>query len=94
MSPDGTGVTRLTTWLVDERIATGAPGNKITFSSTKNGNEDIFIMDEDGSNITLLVGTEEMSSMPFGHPMANFLPLLPILPEYVKFTWPTARERS
>ena len=39
-------------------MAIAAPKNRIAFSSKKYGSEDMFIMDEDGENVELLIQIE------------------------------------
>ena len=58
MSPDGSGVTRLTRNPGDDRDPSSMPdGTRIAFASSRDGNFEIYVMDRDGSNQTRLTTT-------------------------------------
>ncbi len=58
MSADGTGVTRLTNDpAIDQDPVWSPDGSRIAFSSTRNGNYDIYVMNADGTGVTQLTTT-------------------------------------
>ena len=53
MNADGSGVTRLTNHTADDYIPTWSPdGGRIAFTSDRDGNEDIFVMNVNGTGVT------------------------------------------
>ena len=59
MSPDGSNQTNLTNNSADEGGGHdwSPDGNKIVFSSDRDGNNELYVMDADGSNQTRLTNT-------------------------------------
>ena len=69
MNADGTGLNRLTTnAAIDGRPAWSPNGAKIAFTSTKNGNVDIYVMNADGTGQTRLTQDPAMDSGPAWSP--------------------------
>jgi TolB protein len=55
MNADGSGLTRLTNNPADDRMPDWSPdGTCIAFHSNRDGNEEIYIMNADGSGVTYL----------------------------------------
>jgi Tol biopolymer transport system component len=46
-------------------------GSKIAFTSVRDGNPDIYVMDADGSNVIRLTSTPEFDSWPDWRPVAE-----------------------
>ena len=71
-SPDATGFTRLTNETGRAEWPSWTPdGTKIAFASNRNGNMDIWIMNQDGSDQTLFVDSPASESEPAWSPVRN-----------------------
>ena len=67
--PNGTGLKRLTDNLVEEWGPTWSPdGTKIVFSSHRDGNGEIYVMDRTGLNVTRLTKNDASDSVPAWSP--------------------------
>src|SRR5262245_45190908 len=59
MNPDGTGITQLTYNLDSDTSPTWSPdGQRIAFTSYRDGNSEIYVMDANGSNQVRVTETE------------------------------------
>ena len=70
MDPDGTALTRLTNNMAFDSQPSWSPdGSKIAFISDRDGNDDVYIMDADGLNVTRITNTAtERESRPRWRP--------------------------
>ena len=69
MDSDGSGQTRLTNQSQNDLLADWSPdGTKITFSSERDGNQEIYIMESDGSNQTRLTSQSAFYDYPTWSP--------------------------
>ena len=69
MDADGTGQTNLTNNLAFERVPAWSPdGAKIAFGSSRDGNDEIYVMDADGSGQTRLTNDAGADSTPAWSP--------------------------
>ena len=67
--PDGTGLKRLTDNLAEEWGPKWSPdGTKIAFSSHRDGNDDIYVMDRTGDNVTRLTENDASDAVPTWSP--------------------------
>jgi len=66
MNADGSGQTRLTNNPgVDARPSWSKEGDWITFMSTRDGNQEIYLMNGDGSNPTRLTNNTVVDDFPY-----------------------------
>ena len=69
MNLDGTDEKRLThNTLMDIRPTVSPDGSRIAFTSTRDGNYEIYVMGIDGKNVQRITDSEERDDYPAWHP--------------------------
>lgn len=72
MDADGTNVTRLTNDPSSDQYAHWSPdGSKIVFKSSRDGNQEIYVMNADGTNVRRLTNNMASDKQPFWRPQAR-----------------------
>ena len=69
MNADGSGLTRLTDNLADDRFPAWSPdGRRMAFTSDRDGNKEIYVMNADGSAQTRLTNNPDHDMDPAWSP--------------------------